>query len=87
MKELMRLMNLPRSFVSFTRTSDGFYLAQELGDIGFNVFLGRPSHHPGFGRDASFSTWRGFTFGQRRRAVCAARRMNMSLRDWLPRQI
>ena len=30
-------------FAGVTQTSDGFFLAREHGDIGFNQFLGKPS--------------------------------------------
>jgi len=30
-------------FAEVTETSDGFFLAREHGDIGFNQFLGKPS--------------------------------------------
>jgi len=30
-------------YAEITRTSDGFFLGRAHGDIGFNVFLGKPS--------------------------------------------
>ena len=56
---LLRLMCLPPSrFSGVCRTSDGFYLAQVKGDIGYNHFLGKPSApHSGPGRDAMLATW------------------------------
>ena len=58
---LLRLMNLPPSrFDGVVRTSDGFYLAQVKGDIGYNAFLGKPSEpHDGPGRDAMLEVWNG----------------------------
>jgi len=60
-ENLLRLMNLPPSrFDGVVRTSDGFYLAQVKGDIGYNAFLGKPSApHPGPGRDLMLEAWNG----------------------------
>mgnify|MGYP001583711959 CR=1 FL=1 len=56
---LLNLMCLPTSrFDGVCRTSDGFYVAQTKGDIGYNHFLGKPSlPHPGPGRDKMLTTW------------------------------
>jgi len=60
-ENLLRLMNLPASrFEGVVRTSDGFYLAQVKGDVGYNAFLGKPSApHDGPGRDAMLEVWNG----------------------------
>ena len=56
---LLKLMCLPTSrFDGVCRTSDGHYIAQVKGDIGYNHFLGKPSPpHPGPGRDGMLMTW------------------------------
>ncbi len=44
---LMRLMCLggaPVELENITRTSDGFYIGREPGDVGYNAFIGRPQH-------------------------------------------
>ena len=57
----MRLMNLgghPAELEAVCRTSDGFYMGQVKGDVGYNVFIGRPSApHPGPGRDLMLERW------------------------------
>lgn len=59
MTNLLRLMNLPPSrFSGVVRTSDGFYIARENGDIGYNAFLGQPSPlHEGPGLEHTLSVW------------------------------
>lgn len=74
---LMRLMNFPRTMRERTadicRTSDGCYLRREVGDIGFNHFLGRPAGpHAGPGRDQMLGAWRALTDGEKRGAIAAA---------------
>lgn len=88
MKELIRLLNIPDAFraVELMRTSDGFYLARQEGDCGFNLFLGVPSARPGPGREATLQMWAGHSFGQRRRTVRAARAARCELRRFLPRR-
>ena len=56
---LLKLMNLPTSqYISVCRTSDGYYLAQRRGDLGYNAFLGKPTPpHDGPGRDFMLQTW------------------------------
>lgn len=47
MGNLMRLMCLggaPYELEAVCRTSDGCYLGQVAGDVGYNAFLGRPKH-------------------------------------------
>jgi len=85
MKELIRLLNLPRNTVAITRTSDGHYLGMAQGDCGFNQFFGKPSHHAGPGRDASRATWRAYTLKQRKAAIRAAHHANVPLRSFLPK--
>ena len=57
-ENLLNLMNLgPLGLADVVRTSDGFYLGQEPGDIGFNVFIGCPSKHEGPGRERTVAVW------------------------------
>lgn len=70
---MLRLMNLPPSmrFVGVCRTSDGMYLAQVEGDLGYNAFIGKPAPpHPGPGRNMMMKVWEGLT-QEERKAVYA----------------
>ena len=62
-RTLLRLMNLPPSrFAGVMRTSDGFYIAQEQGDVGYNAFLGNPNPvHEGPGLENTLRIWAGLT--------------------------
>lgn len=76
-------MNLePEGLVDVIRTSDGCYVGRPWGDIGYNVFLGRPSPGPA-GRAASWRKFRALTLNQRKGVVLAARRRNVDLRQFL----
>lgn len=83
MTELMRLLHIPRNIADITRTSDGFFLARPVGDIAYNVFLGKPSFHPGPGKDRSREVWAQLTFTQRKAAVRQSRTFGLSLSDML----
>lgn len=80
MDELMDLLNIPKVVAEETLTSDGFFLARESGDIGFNMFLGRPSFHPGPGLDRARRVWGQLSFGGRRQAIRQARRFGLPIR-------
>ncbi len=68
---LIDLMNLgPLGVTDVVRTSDGFYLGQAPGDLGYNVFIGKPNPHEGPGRERSRGLWEGLTV-QERNAVRA----------------
>jgi hypothetical protein len=44
MENLLKVMAIPTSrYDGVCRTSDGFYMGRERGDIGYNAFLGSPS--------------------------------------------
>ena len=59
---LLRLMNLPRSFVGVVKTVDGHYIAQTEGDIGYNHFLGKPQPvHAGPGLENTLRIWSSLT--------------------------
>ena len=64
---LIDLMNLgPLGVEDVVRTSDGFYLGQAPGDIGYNVFIGKPDPvHEGPGVERSRAVWEGLTVQQR----------------------
>ena len=64
---LLRLMCLsPSRFSGVCCTSDGLYLAQVKGDVGYNHFLGKPSApHAGPGRDMMLTTWTKLSKGER----------------------
>ncbi len=62
-KTMLLLMNLPASrFDGVVRDGSGNYIAQVIGDIGYNAFLGRPAPvHDGPGRDNTLQIWNGLT--------------------------
>lgn len=62
-RTLLKLMNLPPGrFAGVCRTTDGHYIAQIHGDVGYNAFLGRPAPpHDGPGRDSMLATWHSLT--------------------------
>lgn len=73
---LLRLMNLPPSkFDGVCRTSDGHYIAQLKGDLGYNAFLGKPSPpHPGPGRNLMLKVWNGLTPSEKDDVLALAQR-------------
>lgn len=85
MKDLIRLINLPRNTIEITITRDGYYLGRAEDDIGFNQFFGKPSHHKGIGRDTSIQTWKNFSFSQRKNVIRVAKRVRVKLRNFLPK--
>lgn len=63
---LIDLMNLgPLGVTNVVRMSDGFYVGQAPGDIGYNVFIGKPSTQEGPGRERSREVWEGLTEQER----------------------
>ena len=74
-ENLLDIMNLgPTQAVDVIRTSDGFYLGQQEGDVGYNMFLGAPgASHPGAGRDASQQQWDALSEGDQIALVSRAR--------------
>lgn len=85
MKNLIRLINLPRNINEITVTSDGHYLGQIEGDLGYNAFFGKPSFHKGPGRDMSIKTWKSFTFNQRKEVIRDSRIIGIEIRNFLPK--
>ena len=68
---LLRLMNLPLSrFSGVVRTSDGFYIGREQGDIGYNAFLGNPAPvHDGPGLENTLRVWASLSESEREAVV------------------
>lgn len=63
---LLDVLNLrPAGIVDVVRTGDGCFIGQAPGDIGYNVFIGRPSHHLGPGQDRSRKRWAELTEEER----------------------
>jgi len=85
METLLKVCALPPSqFCEVTRTSDGYYLARAVGDIGLNAFLGRPNPKPKrVTLDRSWGIFRALTLAQRKHLVHLARSRNVILRDFL----
>ena len=83
---LLQVMNLPPSaFSDAVRTSDGFYLAQEQGDCGFNAFLGKPKPPQlgGPGPELSQSIWNGLTVAEANAVQALASGKNIDLADFV----
>ena len=76
MGKLMQVMGLggaPYELEAICRTSDGFYMGQLVGDIGYNVFIGKPAKpHPGPGRDLTLSVWEGLSEQERKQILSLA---------------
>ena len=74
MTNLIRLMNLPRSIVSVSRTVDGHYIGMDAGDVGYNHFFGKPAPiHSGPGLEATLALWATLTEAERLDVRLAAR--------------
>jgi len=59
---MLRLMNLPASRFNGVVRTDGDYIAQAIGDIGYNHFLGKPAPiHDGPGLDNTLRIWNALT--------------------------
>ncbi len=64
MENLINVLNLrPTGAVAICR---GDYMGQLLGDAGYNLFIGKPSHHEGPGRQRTREVWSGLTEEERR---------------------
>lgn len=64
MRNLLRVLNIPdrMGLVAICRTSDGHYLGQEKGDLGYNVFIGQPAPvHEGPGLENTRRIWASLT--------------------------
>lgn len=84
-EHVCRLMNLPSGMIerieAIQKTGDGFYLARDKGDIGFNRFIGKPSApHAGPGRKQMLKVWRSLSDNQKRQAIVTAASMRINLR-------
>lgn len=65
-ENLLNLMNLRLlGLVDVVRTSDGFYIGQKPGDIGYNAFIGKPNPNEGPGRRRSREVWEALTERER----------------------
>lgn len=79
MGRLMRLMSLggaPYELEAVCRTSDGFYLGQVAGDLGYNAFLGSPKHVDQAApetRALRLADWEGYSLAEQAgvRLLCA----------------
>lgn len=67
------------------KTSDGFFIGMEYGDIGYNAFLGQPN--PGdIGRQFSRGTWQALNFTDQKAVVRVAKAKAIDLRIFLPKK-
>ena len=76
---LLRLLNLPQSIRSpctgICRTSDGHYMLRNVGDTGYDRFLGKPSPvHEGPGLTQTLALWA--TLNSHQRAAVRAEAAN-----------
>jgi hypothetical protein len=64
---LLDVLNLrPAGIVDVVRTSDGYYIGQDPGDLGYNHFIGKPPKlHLGPGLDRTRKRWAELTKAQR----------------------
>ncbi len=83
MKNLIRLLNLPSNIALITVTSDGCFLGQAFGDIGFNHFFGKPSFHAGVGKERSQHVWKSLSYKDQRDLARLAPQFNLDLRTIL----
>ena len=59
---LINLLNLrPAGVVDVVLTTDGHFVGQNAGEVGYNAFIGRPSGQPGPGMDRSREVWQTFS--------------------------
>ncbi len=66
------------------KTSDGFFIGMEYGDIGYNAFLGQPN--PGqIGRAFSRTIWQALEFPDQRAVARVAKAKAIDLRIFLPK--
>ena len=47
--------------VDVVLTTDGHFVGQNAGEVGYNAFIGRPSGQPGPGMDRSREVWQTFS--------------------------
>lgn len=77
---LMKFLALPSCYVDIMQTSDGHWLAQGYGEIGYNHFLGKPAlDHDGPGKEWRQAFWRDLTYHDRKRLVRITRAANLDL--------
>ena len=85
LRNLLKIMCLPASmFVNFTVDSTGNVLAQEIGDIGFNAFMGKPNPQ-GPGIEWAWNRFRELSMPERRQVIKLACAKGVNLRDFLKR--
>lgn len=68
-RDTLDLLHIPACVAAVVRTSDGFFLAQDTGDCGFNRFLGKPSFHDGPGKRLMQQKFRVMSYSRKRRVV------------------
>ena len=78
MGQLMRLMGLggaPYTLEAVCKTSDGMYLGQLVGDVGYNAFIGQPAKpHAGPGLDLTRKVWGELDTADKRAVLALAAR-------------
>lgn len=86
LQHLLAVCAMPSDrYTDVTCTTDGHYLATAKNDIGFNVFLGRPSPYPS--PQTTAHVWKAFrACPDKRGLIRLARSRNIDLRDFLFRR-
>ena len=73
MQNMLNMMNLQVLDIdSVIRTIDGHYLGHLPNDIGYNAFIGSPSHHAGSSRNRSLKTWNNLSAGEQAAVLAIA---------------
>lgn len=81
---LMKFLALPDDYVDIVQTSDGHWLAQSRGDVGYNHFLGEPAlEHDGPGKEYRQAFWRGLSYHDRKRLVRITQTAQLDLKKAL----
>ena len=79
--KLMQLSGAPYTLESIIKTSDGFYLGQLEGDIGYNQFIGSPHKARLESTKQLMNTyWREFSEDEKIDVITLAKGMGINLR-------
>jgi len=85
LRNLLDIMVLPQEIMNITRTSDGYFLGQEYGDIGFNRFFGRPNPSSPSTFEFIWQRFRKLSLNERKALIKMARLKGVDLRVFLRR--
>ena len=82
---LLRIMHLPEDVVDVTSDGTGNYLGMLQGDVGYNLYLGKPNPRPQW--TTVQLAWQHWTRNKpyQRAVVNVAKAKGVRLRDFLPK--